>query len=373
MGHRRSSSNKLKNLYVYFWRWATLKVFGSGRFAATGLPDTDEEGIVCFITVAGFLNGPGFEKMRDDLRRTCSDIWVIDCSPEGHQPDVPTRIFRGCAAAGLHRACGAQARKGREAAGACAVSRAAEGQAGRQVQGACGAVSRREGLDRLSGELARAVPAGVRRKMGGLRSRFPICSRNLVRASCPSNVADRARPEPRCVRRWESADAGPVIARAKQKLFGPKNADRKLIRSCQVELRQAHRREPSPLGGGSRRPWSRPTRYGFPHIRSPVDHPGSSRNQHGDGQACGRATPDKQVFLTAFEAHSPTSGPAISLTALIPDQASLQRLVRRARLSALGRCAGDAIERARGRVAGAGQGARRGGRRRGPRSPISPR
>lgn len=33
--------------------------------------------------------------MRDDLRRTCSDIWIIDCSPEGHQPDVPTRIFEG--------------------------------------------------------------------------------------------------------------------------------------------------------------------------------------------------------------------------------------------------------------------------------------
>ena len=41
------------------------------------------------------LNGPGFEKMRDDLRRTCSEIWVIDCSPEGHQPDVATRIFQG--------------------------------------------------------------------------------------------------------------------------------------------------------------------------------------------------------------------------------------------------------------------------------------
>jgi hypothetical protein len=70
-------------------------VFGAGRFAATGQPDTDEEGIVCFITVAGFLNGEGFEKMRDDLRRTCSDIWLIDCSPEGYQPDVPTRIFQG--------------------------------------------------------------------------------------------------------------------------------------------------------------------------------------------------------------------------------------------------------------------------------------
>src|SRR6201996_7590047 len=85
----------LKNLYIYFWRWATWKVFGAGEYAATGRPDLDEEGIVCFITVAGFLNGPGFEKMRDDLRRTCSEIWVVDCSPEGYQPNVPTRIFQG--------------------------------------------------------------------------------------------------------------------------------------------------------------------------------------------------------------------------------------------------------------------------------------
>ncbi len=85
----------LKNLYVYFWRWATWKVFGAGQHAATGLPDTDEEGIICYITVAGFLNGPGFQKMRADLRESCSDIWVIDCSPEGHQPEVATRIFQG--------------------------------------------------------------------------------------------------------------------------------------------------------------------------------------------------------------------------------------------------------------------------------------
>jgi hypothetical protein len=32
--------------------------------------------------------------MRDDLRRTCSQIWVVDCSPEGHQPVVATRIFQ---------------------------------------------------------------------------------------------------------------------------------------------------------------------------------------------------------------------------------------------------------------------------------------
>jgi len=77
----------LRNLYVYFWRWATWKVFDHHP--------QHNSGIVCFITVAGFLAGPGFQKMRDYLRRTCDDIWVIDCSPDGHRPEVNTRIFQG--------------------------------------------------------------------------------------------------------------------------------------------------------------------------------------------------------------------------------------------------------------------------------------
>ena len=77
----------LRNLYVYFWRWATWKVFDHGPGSKTG--------IVCFITMAGFLNGPGFQRMRDYLRRACDRIWIVDCSPEGHQPDVNTRIFQG--------------------------------------------------------------------------------------------------------------------------------------------------------------------------------------------------------------------------------------------------------------------------------------
>jgi Type ISP C-terminal specificity domain len=77
----------LRNLYIYFWRWATWKVFDLDPNANTG--------IVCFITVAGFLNGPGFERMRAYLRRTTDEIWVMDCSPEGHQPEVNTRIFEG--------------------------------------------------------------------------------------------------------------------------------------------------------------------------------------------------------------------------------------------------------------------------------------
>jgi len=77
----------LRNLYIYFWRWATWKVFDHHP--------SENTGIVCFITPAGFLNGDGFQRMRDYLRRVANEIWVIDCSPEGHQPEVNTRIFEG--------------------------------------------------------------------------------------------------------------------------------------------------------------------------------------------------------------------------------------------------------------------------------------
>jgi hypothetical protein len=82
----------LRNLYMYFWRWAAWKVFEQGNGHTN--PD-DLSGIVCYITVAGFLNGPAFQKMRADLRRECDEVWVIDCSPEGHQPEISTRIFQG--------------------------------------------------------------------------------------------------------------------------------------------------------------------------------------------------------------------------------------------------------------------------------------
>ena len=87
----------LRNLYIYFWRWASWKVFEQGAGGRDKQPPVAEKlaGMVCYITVAGFLNGPGFQKMRADLRSACDDIWVIDCSPEGHQPEVATRIFQG--------------------------------------------------------------------------------------------------------------------------------------------------------------------------------------------------------------------------------------------------------------------------------------
>ncbi|MGN7157910.1 type ISP restriction/modification enzyme [Dietzia cercidiphylli] len=80
----------LKNLYIYFWRWATWKVFNANQALADG-----DVGVVCYITTSGYLRGPGFKGMREYLRRTTSEGWVIDVSPEGMRPDVSTRIFPG--------------------------------------------------------------------------------------------------------------------------------------------------------------------------------------------------------------------------------------------------------------------------------------
>lgn len=92
-----NDAKNLRNLYVYFWRWAAWKVFEQGAGGRDREPPVTEplSGLVCYITVAGFLKGPGFQKMRHDLRSKCDEIWVIDCSPEGHQPDVASRIFQG--------------------------------------------------------------------------------------------------------------------------------------------------------------------------------------------------------------------------------------------------------------------------------------
>lgn len=82
--------HNLKNLAVYFWRWATWKVWES-------TPELEDggAGIVCFISTSGYLGGPGFTGMREYLRRNSSEGWIIDLTPEGHSPDVATRIFPG--------------------------------------------------------------------------------------------------------------------------------------------------------------------------------------------------------------------------------------------------------------------------------------
>ena len=54
-GNGRHEFN-LKNLYVYFWRWGTWKVFDANADQPNG-----DTGVVCYITTSGYLNHPGFD------------------------------------------------------------------------------------------------------------------------------------------------------------------------------------------------------------------------------------------------------------------------------------------------------------------------
>lgn len=79
----------LSNLYIYFWRWATWKVFESTAKSA----DEGDTGIVCFITATGYLTGPGFKGMREYLRRKASHGWIINLTPEGKKPPAKSAVF----------------------------------------------------------------------------------------------------------------------------------------------------------------------------------------------------------------------------------------------------------------------------------------
>ena len=61
----------LKNLYndyVYFWRWALWRLFEQQNCG----------GVVTFITASSYLAGPGFVGVREVMRRTFDDVWIID-------------------------------------------------------------------------------------------------------------------------------------------------------------------------------------------------------------------------------------------------------------------------------------------------------
>ena len=56
------------NDYVYFWRWALWRLF----------EQQDCGGIVSFITASSYLAGPGFVGVREVMRRTFDDLWILD-------------------------------------------------------------------------------------------------------------------------------------------------------------------------------------------------------------------------------------------------------------------------------------------------------
>ncbi|PYP82398.1 MAG: DNA methyltransferase [Candidatus Angelobacter sp. Gp1-AA117] len=302
----------LRNLYIYFWRWATWKVFDHGPGSKSG--------IVCYITVAGFLSGPGFQKMREYLRRICDDIWVIDCSPEGYQPDVNTRIFQAV----QQPVCivlASRSAKHAIDANTPANVRFRELPLGRREE-------KFEALSKLrltdNGWIecpqewrAPFLPAstGAWAGFASLEELF-IYNGAGVQTKRTWVIAPDADS---LIRRWEALlEADPI---KKEILFhatlrGGKPADRH-IRSIVREGIPGYQPNLTPLieEKGSCLP---PVRYGFRSFNRQWIIPDARLITQPNAELW-RSRSERQIYLTGFTEESPTSGPAVTFTGLVPD------------------------------------------------------
>ena len=305
----------LRNLYVYFWRWATWKVFGDGEPSQVEGRTADRKGIVSFITVAGFLNGPGFQKMRAELRQDADEIWVIDCTPEGHQPDVPTRIFQGV----QQPVCIVMALRSTDAGSStparvryrvlpqghrndkfAALSAIALDDTGWTE---CPCDPRASFFPRSAGAWAEFV---------ALEDLFAYDGSGVMPGRTWVIAPDRASLE----RRWEKLQSE-TDAEKKETLFHPHlQGDRHVNKSLQRGL-SGHEFRPSPVASDAGA-IIRPVRYGYRSFDRQWIIP--------DGRLINRPNPtlwknhsSQQVYMTALHRYAPTAGPAVTFSAAIPD------------------------------------------------------
>ena len=270
---------------------------------------------MCFITVAGFLNGPGFQKLRSDLRRECSHIWVIDCTPEGHQPEVATRIFQGvqqpvCIVLAVRPA-------GNDTDEPAEVMFHALSEGPREDKFAELAVLS------IKDERWIAGPQGWRApflpKRAGAWGTFPALKDMFVydgSGVMPGRTWVIAPDVSSLERRWERLvrEKNP---QDREILFHPhQNGDRTSTKIARSSLAGREFR-PTSVANDSRSVIE-PCRYAFRSFDRQWIIP--------DKRLINRPNPtlwsthsDRQIYLTASENHSPTGGPAASFTNLIPD------------------------------------------------------
>ena len=309
----------LRNLYVYFWRWATWKVFGDGGPPRTEGRSPNRRGIVSFITVAGFLNGPGFQKMRAELRGDADEIWIIDCSPEGHQPEVSTRIFQGvqqpvCIVMALRSTdvgSPAPARvrfralpTGHRTDKFAALSRIALYDDGWTE---CPSDTRASFFPRSAGEWG---------EFAALEDLFVYDGSGVMPGRTWVIAPDRHSLD----RRWKAlqseADAGKKEALFHPHLRGGKPGDKHIHKPLRQGL-HGHEFRSGPVASDTGAV-IQAVRYGHRSFdRQWIIPDGRLINQ--PNPALWQIHSSRQVYMTALQAHAPTTGPAVTFSAAIPD------------------------------------------------------
>src|ERR1700730_9205816 len=308
----------LRNLYVYFWRWATWKVFGPTVPPNDGVAE-EKAGIVCFITVAGFLNGDGFLKMRDDLRRTADEIWVIDCSPEGHQPNVPTRIFQGvqqpvCIVLVARTTATDPAKPARVRFRALPLGTRAEKFAALQTIG----LDNAGWVDCSDDWRGPFLPAAV-----GAWATYPALDDLFIDNGAgvmPGRTWVIAPDAGSLIKRWnvlvKEKDTDKKAALFHPHLRGGKPGDKHVNKTAEVGL-TGHEHRKIPVSADKGAP-VKPMPYAFRSFDRQWIIP-DSRLINQPNPSLWNGHSKKQVYLTALDHPAATSGPAVTLTSLIPD------------------------------------------------------
>jgi len=311
----------LRNLYVYFWRWASWKVFDHRPTAGPHVGQGGA-GIVAYITVAGFLSGPGFQRMREYLRRSCQEVWVIDASPEGHQPEVSTRLFQGvqqpvCIVLASRWNASAAGPPGQP--GARVRFRALPNGHRRDKFAALAALRLDDNgwLDCPTDARAPFLPAS-----GGVWSDFLALEDFFVyngSGVMPGRTWVIAPDAESLQRRWQRLVQAP--ADEKERLFHPH------LRAGKPGDKHSRKVVSSALAGfaactvcvadetGDSLP---PERYAFRSFDRQWVLP-DVRVINQPNPTLWALRSDRQVFITALSRTGPTSGPAITLTGLVPD------------------------------------------------------
>ena len=258
--------------------------------------------------------------MRDYLRRTCGDIWVIDCSPEGHQPAVNSRIFQGVQQP------------------VCIV-----------LASRSSAV--KKNVDTPAKVLFQALPIGNREVKFKALSALRLKSSDWV--ECPSDWRAAFLPAPTGAwatypkledlfiyngsgvmpgRTWVIApDAASLQHRWSKLINAPQNQIERLfhphLNHGKLGDRHSNRIVKEGLPGFEARltpvandanPCIEPVRYGFRSFDREWIIP-DNRLLNRPNPELWRIRSDHQIYLTAFAEESPSSGPALTFTGYIPD------------------------------------------------------
>jgi hypothetical protein len=309
----------LRNLYIYFWRWAAWKVFGGDPYrGGTDKSEakwTEGRGVVCFITVAGFLNGPGFQKMRADLRREADEIFVVDCTPEGHQPPVGSRIFEAvqqpvCIVLALRRS----AQKSEHPA-TVRFRSLSEGSRELKFQELAGlTIEDAMWVDAPAEWRAPFLPAGTADWVS-----YPALE-DLFKYNGSGVMTGRTwviAPDAESLRkRWKTLRDEPD-ADTKAKLFHPHERGDRTINKVVREALFSHPHPGSSIAT-DKSDGAEPIRYSFRSFDRQWIVPDNRLINRANPQLWKTAS-NNQVYLTALMGHSPSSGPALTVAGLIPD------------------------------------------------------